>query len=253
MYNILIVEDDKIQRDGLCNIIKSVYNKPRITPASTYDEAHSYIKHVEYDLFILDIELVDAQNTEAAAETANQNGISLAFEIRNISRYKHTPIIFITAFPSQIFSAVNDLHCYSFIVKPYEESAVIRALENVQETPMFKEIPLEFKDVNGIYFRVSIRDIIYVKLRSHTYTFYTTHGHYELSTYMLNKHGTAVFSRLIRCHKSYYFNFDYLKYYDKSSQFITLRNVDMSLPIGRQYKDSVEYEIEELLHGRNNN
>lgn len=45
---------------------------------------------------------------------------------------------------------------------------------------------------------------------------------------------------LVRCHKSYYFNPDYIQSYDRSNSLITLKLAQESIPVGRKYKTIIE-------------
>lgn len=106
--NILVVEDDNIQRENLVKIIEKSFIDIRVYKAESYDKAIYYINNKDINLFFIDIKLKE------------RSGITLAEKIRKIDRYKLTGIIFITAEFMHIAEAVRKAHCYDYIVKPYK-------------------------------------------------------------------------------------------------------------------------------------
>lgn len=60
--NILIVEDDAIQRSGLNHIIAEHYPAFSVFTASCFNEATAIIDSSKFDLFMLDINLGDGKS-----------------------------------------------------------------------------------------------------------------------------------------------------------------------------------------------
>jgi two-component system LytT family response regulator len=99
MYNILIVEDDKIQRDGLKMLLENTSSDYNIFTAATSKEGFNICMAVQIDLFILDVELPDV------------SGLDLACKIKKIKKYEFVWIIFITDFTQYIVSAFKRTKC----------------------------------------------------------------------------------------------------------------------------------------------
>lgn len=119
MTKILIVEDEQLIAEGLAIIINSINSKIETTITGYAKEALDYAKNNYYDIFLLDIQLLD------------YSGFELAKEIRDTDRYKLTPIIFITAIPARELMAFKEIHCYDYIVKPFKKEEVKSVLETI--------------------------------------------------------------------------------------------------------------------------
>ena len=119
MANIMIVEDNPNIALGLETIIKSINIDMEIAITGYAKEALEKANSKTYELFLLDIQLYD------------YSGFELAKKIRNINKYKLTPIVFITAIPTKELLAFKEIHCYDYIVKPFTEKEVVDALSTV--------------------------------------------------------------------------------------------------------------------------
>lgn len=86
MYKILIVEDNSIITDFLINVISELYPKWSVYSADSYKDAINIAMNEDIDLFILDYELNKDNLTE--------NGFNLGMELKNIPKYKNTPMVF---------------------------------------------------------------------------------------------------------------------------------------------------------------
>ena len=67
--NILVVEDEKIQREALASIIKSNFVDVRIYEAASKKEAMKIINEKDIHLFFIDIHLKDSSGLELAKNT----------------------------------------------------------------------------------------------------------------------------------------------------------------------------------------
>ena len=96
MKNILIVEDDDVQREALCHIIKETNNTFSIHTASNYNEAAKIYEQIDIDLFLLDVDL--------SSSNSEKNGIEIGINLRTIKKYLQTPVIYITGIPEKLHS-----------------------------------------------------------------------------------------------------------------------------------------------------
>ena len=64
--NILLVEDEKIQREALASIIKSNFVDVRIYEAASEKEAIKIVNQKDIHLFFIDIHLKDSSGLELA-------------------------------------------------------------------------------------------------------------------------------------------------------------------------------------------
>lgn len=224
MANVMIVEDEDNIALGLETIIKS-FNKGIETTITGYaKEALKAANLKTYELFLLDIQLYD------------YSGFELAKEIRNIDKYKLTPIVFITAIPTKELLAFKQIHCYDYIVKPFSEKEVIEVLSTVINYGIKKEEYISFNLRDYIY-RVKFDDIIYFEVIQRKVKVVTVKEQFELSHYTLNKLQDTLTNDFIRCHKGYIVNVNYISSVDKTNYCINLEEIDDKIPIGRKYKD----------------
>ena len=170
--NILILEDDENQSAGLYQYLKEYGKDFHIYREKDYDSAKKRAFHVPIDLFFLDIEL-----------EKEKNGLDFGMILHQDSCYKDTPVIYLSVRTDYVFSALNDLHCYAFLPKPYKKEDVFRLLNELLKSSMEepKKDSLLIKDKNGVSFRLHPSDIIYVTPMSRRIHIITTLTEYTLS------------------------------------------------------------------------
>lgn len=110
--SILVIEDSNTQRENLVKMIEKEFIDIRIYQSSSITTAMSILKEKDIKLFFIDINLGD------------ESGLELAKKIRTIPKYKLTGIVFITSQIIHIIEAFKSIHCYDFLVKPYDVSEV---------------------------------------------------------------------------------------------------------------------------------
>ena len=111
--NILVLEDEKSQRDALVKIIEKNFLDSKVYSSESLAKARQFLTEKRFDLFLLDIEVLDG------------SGIEFAKKIRKIDKYKLTGIVFITANLIHMLEAFKEIHCYDFLIKPYNERNVL--------------------------------------------------------------------------------------------------------------------------------
>jgi two-component system LytT family response regulator len=233
MTKIMIVEDDIIIAKGLDSIIKSVDEDIETTITPYSKEALEYANDWQYDLFFLDIQLLD------------YSGYELAKQIRNIDRYKLTLIVFITAIPNKELSAFKEIHCYDYIIKPFKDKEVIEIVKTlvgycgIEEE---KDNFIKFKQGNYMY-KVNTKDIIYIESIHKKIKVTMDKEQIEVNNYTLYR----VLNELpeddfIQCHKSFIINRNYIKKINLANNLIELSSANVQVPkvpIGRKYKENL--------------
>lgn len=236
MYNVLIVEDDIIQANAIKKILQSEYKNMTIFTSHTYSEAIDILDNNRIHLFILDI-ILDSKNN-------SQTGIHLGTHIRNNSIYTLSPILYITSIPDQINEAVNNIHCYNYLTKPYNHSDLIKAVSELINSPLMPKAPIKFHDLQGIIFNIKSDDLIYVKSEYKVLAFHTINCIYKSRDCKLEHLLSILSSDFVQCHKSYIINTSYISNYDKTTKLIRLgNNTDNLVPVGRKYKEQLEKRI----------
>ena len=231
MYKILIVEDNSIITDFLINVISELYPKWSVYSADSYKDAINIAMNEDIDLFILDYELNKDNLTE--------NGFNLGMELKNIPKYKNTPMVFETSYPNHIFSIINELHCIYYLIKPYEKSDIQHMLNKILNYNNLEK-RFSIKDSFGINSYINDNDIIYVNTNRHTLEIFTTVNSFLCMNYSLAQL-IKESDVLIQCHKSYAINPKFITNLDKTTYTVTLQFNDkvFSIPIGRKYKETL--------------
>lgn len=226
MVKIMIVEDEILIAKGLESIVESIRKDVDATITAYAAKALDSAKSIKYDLFLLDIQLKD------------YSGYELAKQIRNIDKYKLTPIIFITAIPTGELKAFKEIHCYDYIIKPFEKEKVkelIGTILNHGVKDKKEELTLKIKQRQYIYV-LKQSEIIYIESNNKNLSIVTIKEKTKLSNYSLKTILTELGPNFVRCHRSFIINIEYISKILKDTNSIVLRNIDESIPIGRKYK-----------------
>ena len=159
--NILILEDNAHVSDRLKNLIEKNVNNAEVFLCSNVDEAWLKINKYRIDLFLLDI-ILDGKNKN------DSSGILFAQSVREIAKYKMTPIIFVTSLIGWEADLLKTIHCHDYIEKPLGDgkiaiSKILNAIEAIQSRPIPKRveyIPLHY---DGIGYMLAVKDIICIE------------------------------------------------------------------------------------------
>lgn len=227
---ILVVEDDKLQLDSLKCLLKEYQPQNVILCASNYAQGLAYLAKFDINLFLLDVEL----DTSASAE----DGIELARQIRKHPKHPHTPIIFLTSIPERILEALNQTHCYDYLLKPYDREALYRCLDHLTNPRETEETYISFADIQGIHIRLKSSEVLYFSSAGHQIQIHTTDCLYTTCTATLDAWAEKLDSSFLRCHRKYIINLNYANHYDKTNRFVSIENE--SIPVGRSYKNDFE-------------
>jgi two-component system LytT family response regulator len=233
MGNILIVEDDSIISNGLKKIVEEIDASSNIYSTGYAEEALKISKKIDIDVFLLDIQLED------------YSGMELAKELRDISKYKLVPIVFITAIPTRELIAFKRIHCYDYIIKPFRKEEVVKVVTTLIK---YGTNNTESKKISILQSGVSIlideKDIIYIESNNRNLYVHTVEETMEIHNYWLKNMKKRLSDNFIKCHKSYIVNKDFITYVEHIKNLIYLKNVKEVIPIGRKYKEEILKEME---------
>ena len=227
--NIIIVDDDQAITEKLKQIISEwpeyyqhmisirVENNLRNIDVATV---------VPYDLVILDVLIGEDNGIEFAKALREAGCVATIAFISDHSR-----------FALDGYSA----HAISYIMKPLDKQKIFSLLdETTKRIGDYNSKTILFGSDRNIKF-ISTRSIIYissfgrhveVKLPGKTEDFVTA-----ISKVEAQLHGTS----LIRCHKSYIINTDYVR--GLSAGNLELEGVSEKIPIGRKYMEAVKRKL----------
>lgn len=210
--NILLLEDDKVQREYLSKIIQKNYFDIRVYEAQTIAEAEYIVKNKSINLFLVDINLPDG------------SGLDFIKAIRKIEKYKLTGVVFITNQVIQIIDAFKNTHCYDFLIKPFNIEDIKNIIDifykdNRNQT---KEGPYIILPIDGgISVKIYEEDIVFVEYSLRVCTIYTTNNKYINKTLTLTKLLNMFKSdKIVQSHKSYIVNLSYIEKIEKQQSKI---------------------------------
>lgn len=238
--NILLVEDERIQREALASIIKSNFVDVRIYEAASKNEAIKIIDEKDIHLFFIDIQLKDS------------SGLDLAKKIRKYENHALTGIVFVTGELVHIIEAFKNIHCYDFIVKPYKEKDIIKIVDVfLNSTPLksIKEGRYSFIDVDSnISVKLYHNDIIYIEYINKCCNIHTISGLYNVKrTSLVKVLKSLKDEEIVQTHRSFAINMKYVTEIEKTYEKvwnIKLRGCDDMVLLSYTYRQAFLRRIE---------
>lgn len=232
MGQIVIVEDNKITRDGLVSIVKEIEPNCSVFATGYAREALEYAKKNEVNAFFLDIQLLD------------YTGLELAKELRAIDKFMFTPIVFITAIPSREMEAFRQIHCYDYIIKPFTKEIVRNYIYNV-----VKHCSSEPKETyiticrKGYVVRLKTTEILYIEYKNRKVYLVTPKEQIASNNTLKDTLG-ELDHNFIQVHQAYIVNKKHVKEINLVKSYVSIYNSDILIPIGRTYKAMIGEELQ---------
>lgn len=205
MLDILVVEDNKVERENLVKMIYESGDNIKVWEASSEYEALKISKDITVNFFYIDISL------------ENSSGMDLAIKLRYNDKYKLSWIIFVTSNVNYMLEAFKKTHCYDYIIKPYNKEKVIDmtkllisgSYENKKENKVDKYV--SFNLSKDISVRIMVKDIIFIAVNLRLTTIYTVKRSYKLKKMSLKKVLIMLkYECIIQTHRAYAVNINYI-------------------------------------------
>lgn len=233
--HILIIEDDKEIQYFLKLILLEINQNFQIYISPSAEQALKIANTYDISLFIIDIQLIDYKGTD------------LAYKLRNIQKYKYTPMIFATAIATEELRAYRELKCYDYLVKPFTKEEVKTAVFSVLD--YFKNIQVDFQTIRleqkGFIFEYRLQDILYIESFGKKMIIHMKNLDGELIQENIRGYSLKSILNLLKegpfqqCHKSYIINTDSIELISKAENTISLRGTSIDLPIGNKFRDTI--------------
>lgn len=240
MKTILVLEDNDSNREMLVKIISDLEIKTVIKSAVNQEDALALAMKYNIDLFLIDIIL----DTSVPGDVS---GMKFAESIRSVKRYKHVPIIFVTALEDPQLHAYSDIHCYYYVEKPYNPVKVSEVIMSALEVPKEKdENHNVFFRKEGVLFKKNTSDIIYIENSRAGQVIHCTNGDLKLS-YKPNKMLMDELNsdKFVRCNRYNIINSDHIEEIDTVNRYIRMKSVKERIEIGLAYKKKL---LRDLMH-----
>lgn len=240
MAGILVLEDDIQSRRALVSMLKDITQNVNVEEAADLEQARLKLEEKDsFDLFLLDVNL-DSHDAEDAS------GLIFAQEIRRIMKYELTPIIMLTSVAALEIEAYRKVHCYQYILKPYDEEDVRQAVKRVLSHVRSFEKPFIIVKKDGINYKILCEDIVFCKAIPRGVCIYMRQEQMDVPylsiRQLLDKLPKEDF---VQCHRMFVINKEHMKYYDLVNQIVQMEGYPEGIDIGVTYKA----EVRRLLHG----
>lgn len=236
---ILIIEDNETHMDTLRKIIEDLPRNIQLYCASDAKEAFQLALEHQIHLFLIDIIL----NMQKPGDVS---GLNFAREIREISKYKYTPLIFVTSLEDPKLYSYSQLHCFGYIEKPF-------SVTQVRDTILSAlDFPVNDNDERSIYFRkdrivhsVCVKDIVYIEISRRKIKIHCVYDELEIPYVtceeILQKLDSNSF---IQCSRYCIVNRKYIEQIDYTNRFIKLKHVDSPIEMGIIMKKAFKNRVD---------
>lgn len=236
---ILIVEDSEAHMNVLRNIVEELQQDVQLYCASNVSRAFQIALEQHIHLFLIDIIL----DMKKPGDTA---GLNFAREIREISKYRFTPLIFITSLEDPKLYSYSQLQCLSYIEKPFSVEQVRRTILNALEFPIKedKERYVYFRK-DRIVHSVRISDIVYIEISRRKINIHCTYDALEIPYITCEEMLQELDSdEFIQCSRYCIINRQYIEHIDYTNRFVKMRYTETPVEIGvimkKEFKKRVE-------------
>ena len=229
---IAIVDDEQAMREQLAGYMERFAGERHLvleTCLLPSGDALLESTDRDYDIIIFDIDMPGTSGLDTARKIRDTDENVVILFVTNIAQY-----------------AINgyEVDAVDYIIKPvgyYDfamkfQKAVRRAERNQGKT-------LFIDTVNG---PAALRtdDILYVEVMAHYLIYHTADREYRVRASMKEHEDSLRGYHFARCHKSFLINLRHLKNITASEAVVG----DLSIPLGRAYKDSLLNEYMNYLH-----
>lgn len=189
----IIVDDNKMARMALKQLVGQVQNLELIAECSNAMEAYNQLAVNGIDLLFLDIEMPE------------MSGIDL---IKKLGAKK--PLIVFTTAKTDYAVEAFELNVVDYLVKPITQPRLVQAVEKVQETldSNKQELKVEeqgfvFVKDNGMLKRISIDDILFLEAMGDYVKVHTAPKFHVVHATLKSIEEKLPASKFLRVHRSY--------------------------------------------------
>lgn len=222
---IFILEDNEGFAHSLIQAIEAYPVKLDYVLTGDFETARQkIISPFRYSAFFIDISLDD--------KTENTDGLAFAEYLSTNTQHKDTPIIFTTGFPNYVYEALNRLHCYAYLLKPFQQNDVFYQLDQIFQTNYF----IRLKTTDGIYMKLNTDDIYYIRAYGRNMLFTTCSGEISSRQYTMKSLQSLLPDCFERCHRSFLVNTKYIESVNPKLKTLRLMKIDEDVPYGKDFQ-----------------
>lgn len=241
MTRILILEDSKECLEAITVMVERVSGHVRAVPVNSLEEARAALggeAQPPFQVFLLDINL----NT---GDSDDISGITFAREVRMRKEYAFTPIIMITSLANMELTAYRELHCYQYLVKPYNEEDIRKLVGKLlflsQQGETREDYVVVRKD--SINYKIFCKDIVCIKAVPRGVNFVLLKEEMKV-LYLSIKQLLEKLpgEKFLQVHRMCVVNQDHIDYVDTVNGLISMKNGEQ-VEIGITYKNEIRKRL----------
>ncbi len=229
---IAIVDDEQAMREQLAEYIKKYADEQHLqldTCSLPSGDALLQSEDRAFDIIIFDIDMPGTSGLDTARKIRETDENVVILFVTNIAQY-----------------AINgyEVDAVDYIIKPvgYYDFAM-KFQKAVRRAGRTQSNRIVIETVNGPV-GLSTDSIQYVEVMAHYVIYHTAEQTYRVRASMKEHEDALRPYHFARCHKSYLINLKHLKSICASDVIVD----DLSIPLGRAYKDDLLYEYMKYLH-----
>lgn len=232
MKKILILEDNPSVLTHIAELVQDISIKGMVYPFDNVKDAYQCAIEKTISLFIIDIILDTSKPGDAS-------GLNFAENIRNMNQYAFVPIIFVSSLEDARLYTYENLHCYRFMEKPFDNDQLKQMVEQCLRFPEIQNVTktLYFRK-DGIILAVERDDIVYAESVNHIMRIHTKQGDTLSVPYITLKRLLEDIDHcdFIQCSRSTIINKKFIQNIDISNGIIQLKNGHGSVKVGIRFK-----------------
>ncbi len=231
MKKFLILEDKEEVRKLLAKLVEEVAQEVVVYETPDEKSAYEIAMTKDVDVFVVDMILHPERMGDVSGGEFVKN-------IRQVERYRFSPILVITSMYDPKMWMYSQFHCYQYIEKPFEPEKVKQIFREVlayrQEKPQ-KEAAI-FR-VEGMLEMIPVTTIIYAESLGHRLRMVTTEKELQIPYKTCGQLMEQLDSQdFVRCRRGTIVNIRYVEKVDLVNRFIHLTEGQGTLEIGPRVK-----------------
>lgn len=227
---ILVVEDEELYADQIEMLLDKMGHEV-IDVCAGSRKALDILKSKKIDLILMDIHI-----------KGEYDGIELA---DLVNREHEVPIIFISSIKDDLtFNRVKRVNARNFILKPFDQLQLQRAIELAIITPSIEEDHGDSINEHHIYVKnrnkiekVELKDVCFLKSEGHHTNIYTNVKRFLIRRPIIDVAEELSSSKFIQTHRSYMINIEKIDSIDLAESTIYMG--EYSIPISKRNRSSV--------------
>lgn len=234
MTRILILEDSRDSLTALTAMTEKVSKGVSVIPTNSLEEARAALNGAQqpFQAFLLDINL----NPD---DSEDLSGMTFAREIRAKREYAFTPIVMITSIANMELAAYRELHCYQYLMKPYNEEDIEQLVGKLLFLSQQGETRENFVMVkkDGVNYKLFCKDMICIKAVPRGVCFVLAKEEMRVPYLSIKQLMEKLPSeQFLQVHRMCVVNLDYIDYIDTVNGLINLKNGETA-EVGVTYKN----------------